>query len=476
MSRMLSAPQKNDLARSVDSGSVVLAFGAASILATLLSKIGLFRWPAGAPRPPYGWPPDYMILLLISLVLWAVASGCTGVYKLNRLESSRQTYLRLGRTLGVWIGATSAGIFFLKLQTVSRQFDLSFFVLASLFIFARAIAERELLVRSIRRQKSRGAIIVGPPSEAEWLLGILSGRPEWYGSVTVTDLENVHAALNGQHSANLGPAVAQMAEVFLLPGLADRACVEECAVRLVKQGRVVHVVPALIDAELFRRNLGEIEGVPAVTLESANPHELERMAKRLIDVVVAALLVMLLSPFLVIIGVFVKLSSPGPIIFRQERLGRGGKKFTIFKFRTMNADAEKCLLASPELYKLYQRNNFKLPDGRDFRITKLGRFLRATSLDELPQLINVLRSEMSLVGPRPIVPEEITKYGEYASLLLSLKPGMTGNWQINGRSTVKDYSDRVRLDVQYLRDQSASRDLQILVRTVGAVTRMDGAY
>src|SRR5690349_13490488 len=133
MSRMISASHKNDLARSVDSGSVVLAFGTASILATLLSKIGLFRWPAGAPRPPHGWPPDYMILLLMSLVLWAVASAYVGVYELNRLESSQQTYVRLARALGVWVGATSAGIFFLKLQTVSRQFDLSFFVLASLF-------------------------------------------------------------------------------------------------------------------------------------------------------------------------------------------------------------------------------------------------------------------------------------------------------------------------------------------------------
>jgi exopolysaccharide biosynthesis polyprenyl glycosylphosphotransferase len=473
---MLNMPQKNDLARSIDFGSILLAFAVASMLATFLSRVGLFRWPEGTTHPPRGWPPDYMLLLIVSLVQWAVVSGCTGVYRLNRLESSKQAYLRLGRTLAVWLGATAAGMFFLKLQTVSRQFDLSFFVLASVFIFARAVAERELSVRSLRKQRSRGAVIVGPPSEAEWLLGILSGRPEWYGSVTLVDLENVHAALNGQPSGTISPTAGDMAEVFLLPGLADQHFVEECAVRLVKQGRIVHVVPALIDAELFRRNLGEIEGVPAITFETANPHELERLVKRLVDITVAAILFAVLSPLLVIITLLVKLSSPGPVIFRQERLGKAGKKFNILKFRTMRADAEKCLFTDPELYKVYQENNFKLPDGRDFRITRLGRFLRASSLDELPQLLNVLRGEMSLVGPRPIVPEEIEKYGEYASLLLSLKPGMTGNWQVNGRSRVKDYSDRVRLDLEYVRDQSVSRDLQILIKTVGAVTRMDGAY
>jgi exopolysaccharide biosynthesis polyprenyl glycosylphosphotransferase len=473
---MPNLPQKNDLARSMDLCSILLAFAVASMIATLLSRIGLFRWPEGTLHTLRGWPPDYILLLVVSLVQWAVVSGCTGVYRLNRLESSRQAYSRIGRTLGIWLGATAAGTFFLKLQTLSRQFDLSFFALASLFVLGRAVAERKLLVRSLRGQRSRGAVIAGPPSEAEWLLGILSGRPEWYGSVTLADLEHVHAALNGQSSGSVSLTAGDMAEVFLLPGLGDQSFVEECAVKLVKQGRIVHVVPALIDAELFRRNLGEIEGVPAITLETANPHELEKLVKRLVDITGAAVLFTLLLPFMAIIALLVKLSSPGPVIFRQERLGKGGKKFKIFKFRTMRADAEECLSTDPELYKVYQQNNFKLPEGRDIRITRLGIFLRASSLDELPQLVNVLRGEMSLVGPRPIVPAEIENYGEYASLLLSLKPGMTGNWQVNGRSRVKNYSDRVRLDLEYVRDQSAGRDLQILVKTVGAVTRMDGAY
>ncbi len=123
----------------------------------------------------------------------------------------------------------------------------------------------------------------------------------------------------------------------------------------------------------------------------------------------------------------------------------------------MRRDAEALLENSPELYSKYKENNFKLPDDDDFRTTRVGRFLRATSLDELPQLLNVLRGDMSLVGPRPIVPAEIEKYGEYGSLLLSVKPGMTGQWQVNGRATLRG-------------------DVEILVKTISAVARMEGAH
>ena len=175
---------------------------------------------------------------------------------------------------------------------------------------------------------------------------------------------------------------------------------EEIALRLVKQGRIVHMVPALIDAQLFRRNLGDIEGVPTITLETTNPHRLEAFVKRLMDVTVSSILLVILSPVMFVLGALVKITSPGPVLFRQQRLGKDGNMFTIFKFRTMRTDAEAMLLKDPELLKLYRNNNFKLPDGMDHRVTKLGKLLRCTSLDELPQLLNVFSGQMSLVGPR----------------------------------------------------------------------------
>jgi exopolysaccharide production protein ExoY len=177
-----------------------------------------------------------------------------------------------------------------------------------------------------------------------------------------------------------------------------------------------------------------------------------------------------------LIATAVRLTSPGPALFRQKRLGLEGEPFTLLKFRTMRADAEQMLYNSPSLYEKYLQNNFKLPSGEDPRLTTIGRFLRATSLDELPQLFNVLLGEMSLVGPRPIVPNEAAEYGDSAMLFMSAKPGMTGHWQVSGRSEIAEYRKRVELDLEYIRDQSLGKDLEILLRTVPAVLRRKGAY
>jgi exopolysaccharide production protein ExoY len=193
-------------------------------------------------------------------------------------------------------------------------------------------------------------------------------------------------------------------------------------------------------------------------------------------VIGAAVVLILTAPLLVAVAALVKLSSPGPVLFAQKRLGKAGKPFRLYKFRSMRPDAEEILRKTPGLYEQYVVNNFKLPEGKDPRITALGAILRATSMDELPQLFNVLKGDMSLVGPRPIVPLEIEKYGEYSTLFMSVKPGMTGHWQVNGRSAVEEYAKRVKLDLEYVRDQGVGKDLEILLRTVPAVIRRKGAY
>ena len=323
----------------------------------------------------------------------------------------------------------------------------------------------------------RRAIVIGPQGEAEWLINLLSTKPEWYGTIEHAEPASINATLidsSGGESDN--PAAGEPAEIFILPGADNELAVREWAVRLLRQGRTVHVVPALIDAHLFRRNLGDIAGVPTLTLETGNPGDMEIAVKRAADVCASIAALMLLFPALLIIAIVIKLYDRGPVLFVQTRLGRWGKPFKIVKFRTMRADAEELLRSDSRLYRRYVDNNYKLPEGEDIRVTKLGRILRATSLDELPQLVNVIRGDMSLVGPRPIVPDEIEKYGDYADLLLMVKPGMTGNWQVNGRSRITEYAERVNLDMEYVRDQSLGEDLRILMRTVSAVAKMDGAH
>ena len=197
--------------------------------------------------------------------------------------------------------------------------------------------------------------------------------------------------------------------------------------------------------------------------------------KRALDIVAAATLLIVFSPIMAVIALGVRLASPGPILFAQKRLGRFGRTFDCYKFRSMYPDAEDRLRSDPDLYAEYVANDYKLPPERDARVTSLGRFLRKSSLDELPQLWNVLVGDMSLVGPRPIVPDEIRHYQDARLLFLSVKPGVTGAWQVNGRSEVA-YPARTTLELDYVSNWSLSSDIRIIMRTVPAVLRREGAH
>ncbi len=196
--------------------------------------------------------------------------------------------------------------------------------------------------------------------------------------------------------------------------------------------------------------------------------------KRFFDIGLAVLGIGLSSWLMLAIWVLVRLTSPGKGIYAHVRLGLNGHPTRIYKFRTMYQDAEErlhALLQNEEMRSEFQAN-FKL--GQDPRVTRLGRMLRRTSLDELPQLFNILKGDISLVGPRPIVPEELDKYGEHARIILRVKPGLTGFWQVNGRSDVS-YAERIRLDLYYIHHWSLFLDLRILLKTVPVVLKGRGA-
>jgi exopolysaccharide production protein ExoY len=198
--------------------------------------------------------------------------------------------------------------------------------------------------------------------------------------------------------------------------------------------------------------------------------------KRTFDIVTSSLILLGLAPLFFFLAVLVKLIDPGPIIYRHWRVGRKGQGFTCFKFRTMFVDSEnrlKLLLEADPVVRGEWDRNRKLK--KDPRVTPFGLILRKSSADELPQLLNVLRGEMSLVGPRPVVPEELARYGPRVNLYLSSRPGITGSWQISGRSDC-DYDKRIELDTDYVSNWHFSTDLFILVRTVGAVIKRKGSY
>lgn len=198
-----------------------------------------------------------------------------------------------------------------------------------------------------------------------------------------------------------------------------------------------------------------------------------RFCKRLMDVTGALVGLLALAPMYLLVAIAIKLESRGPILFRQVRVGMDGKPFTMLKFRSMVVDAEDRLSDVWHLNEMTGGPIFKVKD--DPRITRVGRFLRRTSLDEFPQFWNVLVGDMSLVGPRPPLPAEVATYGPREMERLSVLPGATGLWQVSGRSSLKSFERMMELDLQYLANWALNRDLQILWRTVGTVLRMAGS-
>lgn len=206
------------------------------------------------------------------------------------------------------------------------------------------------------------------------------------------------------------------------------------------------------------------------------PQPIGRSSKRIVDLLIATTALVLLSPLLLIVAIIVKLSDRGPVFYSHTRIGLGGASFGCLKFRTMKSDASaqlaKLLEANPEA-KIEWEATRKLKS--DPRVTVVGEILRESSIDELPQLINVVRGEMSLVGPRPITAEELPLYGEYVSSYVAGRPGLTGHWQTSGRNDVS-YQQRVSLDVQYLQNWSLAWDFVIMAKTVPVLFSHRGSY
>ena len=201
-------------------------------------------------------------------------------------------------------------------------------------------------------------------------------------------------------------------------------------------------------------------------------HTTDGILKTLMDYALTLVVVVLISPLLILLALIVKLDSPGPVIYRRRVMGRGGTQFDAWKFRTMVVNGDEILAAHPDLKARWERDQ-KLED--DPRVTRSGTWMRKLSLDELPQLFNVLCGQMSLVGPRMFAPVELVRYGDAVDEILSVKPGITGLWQVSGRSNLS-YGDRARLDLEYTRTRSVWTDLKLLALTVPAVLQKRGAF
>lgn len=237
-------------------------------------------------------------------------------------------------------------------------------------------------------------------------------------------------------------------------------------------GLEVHLSSGLYELVTTTVDVKETAYVPLVRVNKVRLKGLDWVQKLILDNSLTVPAIIFSLPILLIIALAVRLDSPGPVIHRRRVMGLNGRKFDAYKFRTMHVNGDEILANHPELQEELSQNH-KLKE--DPRVTKVGRILRKYSLDELPQLFNVLKREMSLVGPRIIAPDEMTMYDQWSMNLLTIPPGITGQWQVSGRSDIS-YEERVRLDMHYIRNWTIWLDFQILFRTIPAILKSDGAY
>lgn len=232
------------------------------------------------------------------------------------------------------------------------------------------------------------------------------------------------------------------------------------------------MAPALTDVAGPRIHTQPLAGLPLIHVSTPNLSGWKRLAKRTFDLVGATLLIFLSSPFLLMTAVLIRLDSSGPVLFRQKRVGTSGRHFEMLKFRSMVIDAEEQLV---ELQRLSEGNGVMFKMKSDPRVTRVGKFIRRYSIDELPQLFNVLGGTMSLIGPRPPLPSEVETYETYMRRRLLVRPGLTGLWQVSGRSLLS-WEDTIRLDLYYVENWSLAGDIAILLKTFRAVVSRHGAY
>lgn len=369
---------------------------------------------------------------------------------------------------GVWL--TTDG-FFTGFRDQSRLL-----VFTAMLIFAGLLSVNRLALTWYQRRMfargegTRNVILVGQGATASDFVGFLEKRP-WLGlrcSATMPPRGDGYSVERMRKMLKSG----EVSDLVLALEPAEREDFERISRDLSHAGLSFRVVPSLFEESLRASRLHGFRGLSVFNLEVDPLDRVQRTIKRALDVTVSTLVLLLLSPLLAAIALAVKIESRGPVVFRQVRLGIGGKPFEILKFRTMTFDAER-RLAELEASDEGDGPHFKMKE--DPRITRVGVFLRKWSLDELLQCVNVLRGEMSLVGPRPPLPTEVDKYETTDLIRLRGKPGMTGLWQVSGRKNL-EFDDMVRLDRKYLENWSVGMDLTVLLRTVSAVIARRGAY
>ncbi|MCC7353235.1 MAG: sugar transferase [Anaerolineae bacterium] len=436
---------------------------------------------------PWGIPLSLEEVRTPYIVYALVAIIWVGVFFTLSVYDGRRTLRAIDEmqlvTAAVAVAAlVCAGVLYLTYRELPRRIFIYFFVADLLFLLSfRGFLRMAFRFAGSRQRGSEQVLIIGAGKvgrecarrvwEQAWtgltLVGYMDDDPEKQGQTY-------------EGAPVLGPLAQtrdivrnhQVDEVIIALPLRAHRSLEELVLALQEQPVRVRVVPDFFALAFFRATIEDFGGIPLIGLRDPAIDGLRRVVKRVFDLLIAVPATLVLLPFMGLIIIAIRLDSSGSAIFRQQRVGENGKKFWIYKFRSMVMDAEQrqteVIQETPDGVVLLKR-----PD--DPRVTRVGRFIRRTSLDELPQLFNILKGDMSLVGPRPELPYLVERYEPWQRKRLAVPPGLTGWWQISGRSE-RPMHLHTEDDLYYIQHYSPLLDLQILWRTIGVVLKGRGAF
>jgi exopolysaccharide biosynthesis polyprenyl glycosylphosphotransferase len=436
---------------------------------------------------------DYLVVLLSGAIGYAVTLNAMGAYGSMRL-SSMWRLLKLAFVSSLIVFGVVASTLFLLKFPISRSFIGLFVLLAGCGL----TLQRYVVLKFLRYWRRKGRnfrniIVCGVGDQAVQLTRELSSRPEL--GIHIRGFADLRGDMANRkeladefrqrlsHVVQVGRILAgvddvcralkdyAIDEVIFTDVISVMPQVEEMILVCAEQGVRTTIAADIFSVGLVKSGISYFGGMPLIHFHTPPGDSWELGCKRAIDICVSAIVLILFSPVFVVLALGVKTTS-GPVFFRQTRVGLNGRLFQMYKFRSMYVGSERQLLS------LRASNEMKGPVFKmrnDPRVTKFGRFLRRFSLDELPQFWNVLVGDMSLVGPRPPIPGEVSLYERRSRRRLSMRPGLTCTWQVSGRNDIEDFNDWVALDLQYIDSWSLSKDLVLLLRTIPAVLLGTGA-
>ena len=433
--------------------------------------------------------PNYYVILLMVVIIWYLVLDLSGLYDSYRRRSFSQIFWNMTKGVSIASAILILAMYVIKIPNVSRLMIGLFFLLdIGLLTLSKAIAYGLLKHYRSRRFNFRNLLVIGNGDRVKAVIAAVKADPgagsRILGCIGFEDsqvgkevYEGIRVIGTLEHTERLLREHVVDELVFATP-LREIESAEKHIALAEEMGVAVRILPDWQVHNLMKRpvlpsiRFENFFGVPSMALSTTSPKHAELLMKSAVDYLFAGLSLLALSPLFGLIAMTLKLFSPGPILFTQVRCGLNGRKFRVYKFRTMGIDAET---------KRNEVEHMNETDGPVFKINKdpriipyLGTFLRKTGLDELPQLINVLKGEMSLVGPRPPIPSEVAQYDLWQRRRLSMKPGMTCLWQTARNRNEVPFEQWMNLDLKYIDNWSLKLDFVILLKTIGVVLSGQG--